>query len=256
MKKGKKHVYWILVAIILMFAYLSFYVVYQGEQVLQFRLGKLVAIEDPGLHARWPFIDEVKFFDARLQTFNVESQRVLTADQKYVKIDYYVEWHVQNLPLFYLRTSSDPLLVQQLLQRNISDHLRAQVVQHTLNNMVVDNSQSLQQYLLAQVAPTAQSIGISVVDVRIMQVALPAEEATNLLQRMHADHEQQAATIRATGEAKAAEIYANAYNKNPEFYKFYHSLEAYQKVFSNKSNVIVLQPNSGFFKYFNPPEKK
>lgn len=269
----------------------SLYTVHEGEQSIRLRLGKIVvasgtdmpAVAEPGLHLKWPFFDQVKRFDVRLQTLNVESSRILTKRQKYVLVDYFAKWKIDDLALFYTRTDGIAARAEHLLQEKINDALRAAFGQRTVSDVVTEERGNIMSWLKHQADAGAKNLGIKVIDVRIKRIDLPQEVSMSVYERMRTEREQvatqhrsdgkaaaeairaeadanatvllatarrEAARIRAEGLAKAAAAYAKAYQQDSSFYSFYRSLEAYRESFTNKKDVLVLKPDSDFFKYF------
>ncbi len=278
--------------LILLIIFMSTYVVREGQQALVLRLGEIVVdskTEQPyvakaGLHFKAPLINQVRKFDTRLQTLSVQSSRILTQEQKYVLVDYYIKWRVADLPLYYKRTGGDKTRAETLLQQQVNDALRAAFGQRTISDLVSGERVNIMLLLRDSANLTAKNLGIYVADVRIKSIDLPKEVSDTVYSRMRSKREQvaiqhradgkaQAEAIRATADAKAAisvsqaktqaaqlraqglsqasNIYANAYNKDPEFYAFYRSLEVYRKAFSDKNDVLVLSPSSELFKYFS-----
>lgn len=278
--------------IVLLLLYLSMFTVTQGEEALELRLGKLVvnsktnqpeAIK-PGLHFKTPFINSVRYFDVRLQTLDVDSSRILTAEQKYVLVNYYAKWRINNLPLYYKRTGGQPARAQMLLEQKINDALRAAFGQRTIKEVVSAERLDIMSLLKQKANQSAEGLGITVTDVRIMAIDLPKDVQESVFSRMATQREQvatfhraqgkaaaeairadadasaavmiaQAKTaaqrVRAEGDNEAATIYAKAYNQDPKFYALYQSLQAYRDVFNNKDTIMVLKPDSEFFRYFN-----
>lgn len=256
-----------------------------GNIVLDSRHQPLVKM--PGLHIKLPFVDSVQWFDMRLQTLNVDSSRVLTQEQKYLIVDYYAKWRIKNIPLYFTRTGGDPEKARLLLRQKINDSLRAQFGKRLLNDIISDARANIMNELEQQANANAQELGIDVIDVRIKKIDLPTEVSVSVFNNMRAGRQMvaakhradgkaaaekiqadadaaatvmvakaqaEAATIRAQGDAVASKIYADAYSKDSDFYAFIRSLEAYQAVFNQQqkdSNVLVLRPDSEFFKYFN-----
>lgn len=281
----------IILFIALLFLFSSVYVVQEGQRGLLLRLGKIINHKDgkpvvlsPGLGIKMPLINQVRLFDVRLQTLAVQSSRILTQEQKYVLVDYYIKWRVEDLPLYYQRTSGDEFRAQTLLQQQVNDALRAAFGQRTITDMVSGERVNVMALLKDSANATAKNLGISVADVRIKSIDLPEEVSETVFTRMRTKREQvatqhradgrasaegikasaeakatvtvaeakmQAANLRAQGSAQAAHIYAQAYDKNPEFYAFYGSLEAYKASFNNKNDFLLLTPESDFVKYFN-----
>jgi membrane protease subunit HflC len=287
-----KQILLIVFLLVLVIAYDSFYTVVQGEQALILRLGKFITdgngqpvIHNPGLHFKMPLLDQVNYFDMRLQTLSVDSSRILTNEQKYVIVDYYAKWRIKDIALYYTRTGGDPDQARTLLQQKINDSLRAEFGRRNLTDVIADARANIMQHLQTETNTSAQELGIDVIDVRIKRIDLPAEVSASVFDRMRAERElvatkhrsdgkataeqiqaqadaqasviiataqANAAKVRAEGEAQAAKIYADAYKQDANFYAFYRSLQAYQAVFNNKEdNIMVLKPEGEFFKYFN-----
>lgn len=278
--------------IILLVLYSVFYTVSEGQQGLLLRLGKLVddpqtnqpMVVMPGLHEKLPFIVDVRRFDTRLQTLDVDQQSVLTAEQKYVLVDYFVKWRIQDLPLYYKRTDGNPFRAQVLLQQKINDALRAAFGKRTISEVVSGERLDIMRLLKSKAQQSASGLGITIVDVRIRGIELPKEVRESVFQRMSAEREQvatkhraqgraqaemiragadakvtvmiaktkaEAANIRATGQQAAAMLYAKTYNTDPDFYAFYRSMLAYKTVFAKNHSVMLLSPKTAFFKAFN-----
>lgn len=277
--------------VVLIILYSSLFTVNEGYQGMLLRLGEIVnndqgkpLVAGPGLHMKMPLIVKVRKFDTRLQTLTAQSSRILTEDQKYVLVDYYIKWRINDVPLYYKRTGGDVLRAQTLLQQQVNDALRSSFGQRTLTEMVSGERVNIMALLKDSANATAQNLGIWVEDVRIKSIDFPKELSEKVFSTMRTGREQvaakyradgnalaegvkaeadakaailiaqskgQAAALRAQGDAEAAAIYANAYQQDPEFYAYYRSLEAYKTVFSSKQDAIVLSPQSEFLKYFN-----
>lgn len=279
----------IIIAIIL---FSSCYTVTEGHQALLLRLGQLqknantnqAKVMLPGLHFKIPFIETAQDFDTRLQTLDITSSRIVTAEKKYVIVDYYVKWRITNLEKFYTSTSGDYQQAGNLLQQQLNDILRAQFGQKTIAEVVSQDRLQIMAELLKQANNGTNSLGIEVTDVRIKQIDLPETVTNTVYQQMQAERErvatqhrsqgqatanalraqadanvsitiakaeEAAAQLKANGNATAAKIYADAYNQDPQFYAFYRSMLAYQAAFASKDDILILRPNSEFFKYFN-----
>ena len=277
---------------ILLVASLSLYTVTEGHRVLILRLGKLmrdpqtskVDIMMPGIHIKTPFITRLRRFDIRLQNLDVESSRILTAEQKYVLVDYFAKWRINNLPLYFKRTGGYAYRAQVLLKQKINDALRAAFGKRDIKDVVSGERLDIMSLLKEKANESAKGLGITVLDVRIKGIDLPQEVRESVFQRMRTEREQvatkhrsqgeaaaeairanadallavsvakgktDAQRIRAKGDTKAADIYIHAYASNPSFYAFYRSLQAYGRVFRNKGTIMVIKPNGQFFKYFN-----
>ncbi len=271
-------------------AYLSFYVISEGQKAILLRLGEIVTdqkgqavVITPGLHAKVPFLYQVKKFDTRLHAWDIQSSRIVTAEQKDVMVDYYFKWRIINPALYYTRTGGNVQQAQLLLEQQVNDSLRAEFGRRTISDVVSDERTNIMAALAQQADKNARRLGLTVIDVRIKRIDLPGEVSAAVYQRMRAERERiatehraegkaeaeairakaeanaivilataraEAAKIKAEGDGQAAQIYAEAYSKDPGFYAFYRSLLAYKKTFANKSDVIVLQPDNAFLKYF------
>ena len=269
----------------------SLYTVYETDRVIVLRLGKLLhdrnnkpLIIGPGLHMKWPFIDEIRSFDTRLNMLDIKSSRIVTSEKKDVLVDFYVEWKIENLELFYTRTEGNKAKAEILLSQKSIDGLRAEFGKSTIKDVVSGTRLEVMEKLRKLTDENAATLGISVVDVRIKRIDLPDEVSGAVYERMRSERNrvaselkakgeaeaiviranaeqkkrillaeagQGAKRIRGNGEAEASRIYAKSYEQAPQFFEFYKSLNAYKKVFNNKNDILVLKPDSDFFKYFN-----
>ncbi len=284
----------ILIIIILMVLSGSLFTVDEGEQALVTRLGQIKdnsqgqpQVMLPGLHVKTPFLDSVLYFDTRIQTLTIDKSRVVTAQKKDVLVDYYVKWRITNLASYFTSTSGDSAQAEQLLTQQINGALRAQFGQRDIPDVVSDARSEIMSALSKSANVGAASLGIQVIDVRIKAIDLPDEVSSAVFNRMRAERtrvaaqhrsegqaqaeaiqatadadatvivakaNEQAAQLMAEGDKEAGKIYTQAYSKDPNFYAFYKSLQAYRQSFSNSNNnILVLSPNSDFFKYFNNP---
>ncbi len=271
--------------------YSSAFIVTQGQAAILLRLGAIVKnaqqqplILTPGLHFKIPLIYQVKYFDIRLQTLDIQSSRIVTAEKKDVIVDYYVKWRIANLALYFTRTSGNLAQASLLLEQQLNDNLRAEFGRRVIRDLISDERANVMENLNKQINASAKGLGIDVVDVRIKRIDLPTEVSAAVFDRMRAERERiatehraegkakaeairatadanvtltvataqaQASQFRSEGDGQAATIYTNAYSKEPGFYEFYRSMGAYQNVFTNKNDLIVLQPNSQFLRCFN-----
>jgi membrane protease subunit HflC len=271
------------------------FTVNEGTRALVLKLGKLQTIRatkepmiyGPGLHFKVPFVTTVQHFDTRLQNLSDDSspKRVLTAEQKYVLVDYYAKWRIEDLSLYYKRTLDNSNLADDLLKQKINDELRALFGERTISEVVSGERSDIMAKLKKDANTSAKSLGITVTDVRIQGIELPKEVQNSVFQRMSTQREQVATNLRAQGKAtaekiqatadaqvtmdlaktkakaqimraagdqEAANIYAKVYSEDPKFYRFYKSLLSYQSAFANHGrNTMVIDPKSDYFKYFN-----
>lgn len=241
-------------------------------------------IVQAGLHTKWPMIEEPLYFDTRLQTLLVESSRIVTEEKKDVLVDYYVKWRISDLPLYYTRTGGNQNRTETLLRQKLNDGLRAEFGKRKITEVVSGERSGIMEILQKEADRSAQSLGVRIVDVRIKSIDLPEEVSAAVFERMRAERERiatqhradgraqaegiraeadkfvtvalakangQAKQIMGRGDAVAAKIYSDAYSQDAGFYAFYRSIAAYKESFANKNDVLLLQPDMPFFKYFN-----
>lgn len=278
--------------VLLLLGFSSVYIVNEGQQAILLRLGKIVhdsktqqpAVKGPGLHFKWPFINMARIFDTRIQTLDIDSSRIVTAEKKDVLVDYFVKWRIDNLPQYYTSTGGNEFQAETLLEQKLNDGLRAEFGKRNISEVVSGERTDIMAILRTYANKSAKGLGINIIDVRIKAIDLPSEVSTAVYERMRAERERvatehradgkaaaeairakadanvtvtlakassDAKRIRGSGDALAAKTYADAYSKNAEFFEFYRSLNAYRDVFNNKKDIVVLQPDSQFFKYFN-----
>lgn len=276
---------------------MSLFTVKQTDRVLISQLGNLVMdpdtdeprVYEPGLHMKWPLISEVIRLDERIQTLDIPDQQVVTQEQKFLNVNLFVKWQVDDFSEFYKVTRGDYFRAERLLAQRANNSLRAEFGNADLKEVVDTKRSAIMKAVLEDLNKGTSSLGVKVVDVRIKQIELPQEVNESIYQRMRTEREEQAAqyrasgragaeeiqaaadrrvtetlaaaqrdsqTIRGEGDATAAQIYAQAYSQDPEFFAFYESLNAYTRVFGNKNDVLVLQPEGDFFRYFNSQTKQ
>lgn len=263
----------------------SVYTVQQGQTAVLFRFGEIVKSNiKPGLHFKMPFVNNVRRFDARLQTLDAAPERYLTSEKKNLLVDSFVKWRIVNSKRFYTTMNGDIRLTNMRLGQIIKDGLRAEFGSRTVQEVISQDRNLIVKDIRDKTDKAATSFGIEVVDVQIKRVDLPQNVSDSVYRRMEAERNRvakdlrsqgseaaekikadadrqrtiiladayrDAERIRGEGDAKAADIYAKAYSKDDEFYAFYQSLNAYQQAFKSKSDVMVVDPKSEFFKYFN-----
>lgn len=244
----------------------------------------------PGIHFKWPVVDKPRYMDARIQTLDGAADRFVTSEKKDLMVDSYVKWRISDFEKYYLSTNAGiKANAEKLLQAKISNDLRTEFGRRTIKEIVSGKRDELQVDALTNASESAANLGIEVVDVRVKQINLPANVSNSIYQRMRAERqavakehraqgkeqaeiirattdagvtvkvagaERNALTIRGEGDALAAKIYADAYNKDAEFYGFLRSLEAYKESFSGNSDIMVLEPESDFFKYMKSMDGK
>ena len=267
--------------------YFSAYKVDQWEQaiVFQFREIKETNI-GPGLHFMIPVINTVQKFETRLLNLDKDAQRFLTAEKKDVLVDYFIKWRISNVKEFYTATSGDMFTANNLLEQRINRALRDEFGARNVQEVVAGERTEILKIVTQTTSNLQDELGITVVDVRTKRIDLPEEVSNSVYARMRAERERVAKdfrargseaaeriranadrerevllatayrdseTIRGEGDAQATEIYAAAFGKDEEFYAMYRSLNAYQNSFYEGNNLLLLEPDSDFFKYFDNP---
>ncbi|AOU97374.1 HflC protein [Acidihalobacter yilgarnensis] len=284
----KVRIFGIVVVVAALLVYMSAYTVQQDQRAMLFKLGEIKQTDiKPGLHFKWPLIETVRKFDARLLTLNSQPERFLTSEKKNVMVDFFVKWRIANLGQYYRSTRGDEQRALTRLSQIMKDGLRSEFGKRTIQEAVSGERSEIMNTLNTEATKSAKQLGIEVQDVRIVSIDLPAEVANSVYKRMEAERARVAADFRARGkeaaeriranadrehsvilanayrqaqmlrgqgDATAAEIYAKAYDQNPNFYAFYRSLQAYRQSFNSKDNVLVLEPDSQFFRFFNQAE--
>jgi len=277
------------VLVVVMLVSTSMFTVDQRERAIVFQLGEVKkVITAPGLHFKWPFIQNVRFFDARILTLDTpDAERYITSEKKNLLVDWFVKWKISDPRLFYISVG-DEAQAETRLTQTINATLREEFGKHTVHEVVSQDRDEMMRIARERSNVDAKKIGIDIVDVRLKRVDLPREVSESVYKRMEAerksvanqlrsegasaaeriraeaDKERQvivanayneAQRIKGEGDAKASAAYAKAYSQNPEFYAFYRSLEAYRSSFKKRSDVLVLEPSSDFFKYLKGPGK-
>jgi len=262
----------------------TLFVVKETERAVMLQFGELVNSDiEPGLHAKIPWVNNVRKFDARIQTEDATPQRFLTLEQKALDVDSYAKWRIVDVGQFYVSTRGNVGTAGSLLAQRINDGLRDQIGARTLIEVVAGERDQLMLDLTAELnETTASDIGIEVIDVRVKRIDLPDDVRSSVYDRMiternreaqeirsrgdelaigiRADADRQvviyeaeayrdAEQIRGEGDATATAIYAEAYSKDEEFFAFTRSLNAYRETFSTKNDVLLLDPDSDYFKY-------
>ncbi len=270
--------------VVLIIASLSAFTVDQREYAIVFRLGEIVSVKkSPGLYFKMPLIENVRTYEKRIVTLDwVEPDRFITSEKKNVLVDSFVKWRIIDPAKYYVSVRGDEAQAEARLSQVVNDGLRAEFGKRTIHDVISGERSKIMDILRIKADRDARQMGIQVLDVRLKRVDLPQEVSDSVFQRMEAERKRvandlrsqgagaaekiradadkqkeviiaeafrEAQRIKGEGDAKASEIYAAAYNKNPEFYAFYRSLEAYRNSLRSKADVLVLDPSSEFFKY-------
>ncbi|MDH3514379.1 MAG: protease modulator HflC, partial [Gammaproteobacteria bacterium] len=265
------------------------YAVDEREKVIIVRFGQVLRYDDgPGLHFKTPFLDEARYFDSRILTLDADPQPFLTKEKKYVVVDSFVKWRIEDALKYYLTVGGQELDARRRLEQVVNSGLRDEFGKREVQKVISADRHKIMEILTENTDREARKFGIVVVDVRIQRVDLPDEVSQSVYQRMKAersrianelraqgaetaekirsDSERQrdillaeaygkAERIRGEGDAKATEIYGKAYSRVPEFYSLYRSLIAYRESFRNKDDILIVDPSSDFFRYMKKPER-
>lgn len=265
---------------------MSVFTVSETQKAINFRLGEVVASDyAPGLHFKWPLINNVKKFDSRILTLESRPERFLTSEKKNVIVDSFVKWRIRDVSKYYTTVSGDSVQANVRLDQIIKDAMRNEFSKRTIRELVSAERSQIRDVLIAAASPVAEALGIQIVDVRVMRVDLPSEVSSSVYHRMEAERARvardfrsrgaeaaeriradadrqreviladafrEAESKRGEGDAIAAETYARAYGEDKDFYAFYRSLQAYRESV-HEGDSLVLEPDSEFFRYFNKP---
>ncbi|MCY3639642.1 MAG: protease modulator HflC [Gammaproteobacteria bacterium] len=267
----------------------SLYIVEQTERAVLLRFGAVATADvQPGLHFKLPIAEEVKKFDARVLTLDSRPETYYTLEKKPLIVDSFAKWRIVDVPNYYTASSGDENRANRVLQERVNEGLRNAISRRDMHEVISGERDQLMQELTADLNRVMkEAVGIEVIDVRVKRIDLPTEVSTSVYDRMNSEREiearqyraqgqelalgiradaerqtvvieaeayREAEQIRGDGDARSAAIYADAFNKDPEFYEFTRSLNAYAKVFGDKSDMLVLDPNSEFFKYLKSDE--
>ncbi|RQW29416.1 protease modulator HflC [Rhodobacteraceae bacterium CH30] len=267
---------------------MSMFTVDQRQYAMVFQFGEVVRIiSKPGIQFKVPFLQNVRYFDKRTQTIDAEAPELFnTREKKNVLVDSYVKWRVVNVEQFYKSVGGNELAAVSRLKQIINDGLRAEFGQKDVSDVISGKREQVMAVVKQRADAEARKMGVEILDVRLKRVDFPDKISTSVYERMRserltvasqlrsegaaeaerirADADRQreiilskaykdAQRIKGEGDAKSGAIYAQAYGNNPEFYAFWRSMQAYKESFKNKSDVMVLQPDSAFFKYFKNP---
>ena len=263
---------------------MTIFTVDQRQHALVFQFGEVrEVISEPGLYFKWPLIQNVRYFDKRILTLDAsEPESFLTSEKKNVLVDSYVKWRIVDPKLYYVSVEGDEVRAKTRLSQTVNAGLREEFGKRTIHDVVSGERDKVMDQMREKADLDARTIGVEIVDVRVKRVDLPTEVSESVYRRMEAERKRVANQLRSEGsaesekiradadkqrevivaeayrdaqkmkgegDAKATVTYAEAFNQNPEFYAFYRSLEAYRNSFKNRSDVIVVEPSSDFFKY-------
>ena len=268
---------------------MTLFTVDQRERAIVFQLGEVKeVITTPGLKFKWPFIQNVRYFDARILTLDTpDAERYITSEKKNLLVDTFVKWRINDARQYYISVG-DEVRAQTRISQTVNATLREEVGKRTVHEVVSEDRGEIMTSVRNRANQDANKIGVEIIDVRLKRVDLPQEVSESVYKRMDAERKsvanqlrsegsseaeriraeadkereviiadayKEAQRIKGEGDAKASAIYAQAYEQNAEFYAYYRSLEAYRSSFKDRSDVLVLEPNSEFFKYLKGPGK-
>ena len=280
----------IIVPLVALLTWASVFIVDERQEAILFQFGEIIEADyEPGVHFKIPFIQNVRKFDNRILTIDQKPERFLTQEKKDLIVDSYVKWRITDVVQYFKTTQGDELTAGRLLYENINNGLRDEFGKRTIQEIISGDRTQIMELMTQQASQRAQTLGISVIDVRVKKVDYPERVSNSVYQRMRAEREREARDFRSKGheaseriqadadrqrsillaeayrdseiargegDAKATEVYAEAFDRDREFYKFTRSLTAYTKNFSSAGDVILLKPDSDYFRYFKDPSGK
>jgi membrane protease subunit HflC len=270
--------------VVLILASMSVFIVDQRQTAIVFQLGEVKRVETtPGIKWKMPLVQNVRFFDSRILTLDSDDpERFITAEKKNVLVDSFIKWRIVDVKQYYISVTGDEMRAQTRLMQTVNSTLREEFGKRTIHEVVSGQRDELMKVVQEKTDVDARKIGVEVLDVRLKRVDFPPEISDSVYRRMDAERKRVANELRATGnaesekiradadrqrevilaqayrsaqkikgagDARATALYAAAFGRNPEFYSFYRSLDVYKQGFKNKSDVMLLDANSPFFKY-------
>ena len=276
----------ILAAVVAFTLAMSTFTVRETELAIKFRFGEIVRDDyKPGIHFMVPMVNNIRKFERRIDTKNYPSEQFLTSEGKILRIDFYIKWRIANVGTYYQATAGgDREIAAGRLGSIVKDGIKGVIARRTIQQVVAAERAEFTGEILKLAETSTRGLGLELIDVRVKKIDLPEEVSESVFSRMRQDFDRQAKRLRAEGEesaeklrseadrqrieiiaeanreseiirgegdAKSAEIYARAYNRNTEFYSFYRSLQAYRESIGTDNDVLVISPDSEFFKYLN-----
>ncbi|MBE0435212.1 MAG: protease modulator HflC [Methylomicrobium sp.] len=272
------------VAAILFLGLMSIFTVSETEKAIKFRLGEIVRDDyESGIHFKWPIVNNVKKFDSRIQTMDTTPERFLTAEKKNVIVDSFVKWRIGNVKAFYTVVGGDINQANLRLDQIIKDAFRSEFGKRDITQLVATDRKIIREILIDKTREIAADLGLEILDVQVKRIDLPPDVSSSVFRRMEAERERvarefrsqgseaaerirsdadrqrvvilaeafrEAETLRGEGDAISADTYAKAFTRDAEFYSFYRSINAYKDTFSDSDRLMVIDPESEFFKYF------
>ena len=282
--KGKSTLFLILAAIVGAIVFAAAFFVDEREKAIVFKFGEIIDSDlKPGLHFKIPFINNVRYFDARIQTMDADPELYLTGEKKNLVVDSFVKWRIRDVHQYYTRLQGSKANARLRLSQRVNDSLRQEFGRRTVQEVISGDRAKIMDEVRQAMDQDAANLGIEIIDVRLKRVDLDPAISERVYQRMNAERQRVAKELRAQGEeeaekiradadrrrqimlanaerdgqqlrgqgdATATDIYAQAFGRDREFYNLYRSLNAYKQTFSNRDDLMVLDPSSEFFRYF------
>jgi len=275
------------IGLVLFLYFTATFQVMQFQSAIKFRLGEIVQTDfEPGLHFKFPFVNTVRLFDNRVLTLATPPERFLTGEKKNLIVDYYIKWRITDPSDFYRATRGNEAVARNRIDQIVKDSMKSQISSRTIAEVVSGDRDLFMRNVIETTNDDIRGLGLQIIDVRIMRIELPDQVRESVYARMEkerstvakairsrgeeqaqritsdaerqrvvivSDAEREAEEIRGEGDAKAAQIYADVYGQDQEFFSFYRSMQAYQRAFASGQDTFVLDPGSPFFRYFNSP---
>ena len=280
----------VILALVVVLGYASIFTVDERELAIKFRLGEIVKADyEPGLYFQMPFINNVRKYEKRILTLDARPANYLTKEKKNVNVDFFVKWRISDVSTYYKAMAGNERTAAERIYTTLNDGLRGEFSSRNIQEVISGERRMIMSDMTKQANDQLGRFGIEVVDVRVKRIDFTETISESVYRRMEAERTRvakdlrsrgaeaaeiirasadrqrtvllaeaykQAQETRGEGDAKAADIYAKAYNQNPEFYSFYRSLDAYRKSFGTAGDVLVIEPDSDFFNYFKDATPK
>ena len=271
--------------VLALIAFTSMFQVKETQVAIRTQFGEIQGVQyQPGLHLKWPFVDQVVKFEKRVVTQNYQGETFLTSENKGLIVDFYVKWRIKDVGHYYRTSGGNEDTAGSRLGEIVKDGIKGVVAKRTLQEIVIAERTAFTGDMFGRASEAVKELGIELVDVRVQRIDLPDEVSGSVYQRMQesfralgnrlraegsaeaeriraeadrkrtellANAQRDAQRLRGEGDAAAGRIYAGAYGKSPEFYAFYRSLQAYRNALGKEGDVWVVQPEGEFFKYLN-----
>ncbi len=288
--KIKSNTLLIIMAVAIFFFAQCFFIVKEGNIAIKTRVSRIVSNNiKPGLHFKWPLLESQVTFDARLQMLDADSEHILTNEKKELVVDYFVEWRIADTQKYWVSTRGNRSAAENIIAQIVTDDLRGEFAKRTVHEVVSEDRSEIMSVITKSLSTEMEKQGIEVVDVRVKRVEFSDEIKESVFRRMQAERKRVSDSLRAhgkeqeksiiagtdkqvkiilananrdaeitrgQGDAEATRIYAEAFTKDADFYRFQKSLDAYKSSFSDKGDTFITSPDSEFFRYFQDADKR